>query len=460
MALDRRFDLRAVERRDPSRAELAAIAATARGLRGKHLLLTADGAHGGRIVSDLVSATGQGDIAIYVPPGEERAVASVLRRLRVGGGNLYSELARDGAVVISPAAQVGDGVLLAGGSFSTVSLTVTDTAAVVHKRVRRAQTEGVDREVRHRQEARWLASLPPDMAQLFPPVRRVVDDRIEVGADFDFVPAYTLAELVFQERLDGAGLASFIEHIYTTLQSRLYHARSSMIAGSDSTGYLERIARRSEAIVASGHPARARVIRLLEARSVRVNGRSVIPLADVLRIVATESRWGPLRQTTRSHIVHGDLILEDILADTNGPAGFRLVDPNPSIGHPMFDVSKTMLSLWLRYEFVYFDLFGVAVDEGPAGSIDIELRFDRPWCQDQYAIAADRFLSFVQQELAGLLGFESGQVPRLIRMAAALQALAIPMFHLLHHGREARAIAFVALGLLGATETLQAETLQ
>src|SRR4051812_38607024 len=119
MALDRRFDLRATERREPSPEALVHLAREASDLSGKHALLR------------------QGDFAVYVPPGPRNASTEILRTLATRGGNLYAALERHGAVVINPVRPAGPGVLLAGGSFSEVALEVTETQAVVRKRVRR-----------------------------------------------------------------------------------------------------------------------------------------------------------------------------------------------------------------------------------------------------------------------------------------------------------------------------------
>src|SRR3954454_19581285 len=224
MALDRRFDLRATERREPSADELVSISREASDLSGKHALLR------------------RGNFAVYVPPSPQEASAEILRTLATRGGNLYAALERHRAVVINPVRPAGSGVLLAGGSFSEVALDVTEAGAVVRKRVRRGETELVDREVRHQQEVEWLAALPPGPAGLFPPVRRVVDTETEVGGDFDFVPAYTFAELVFQERVTGAALAQMLAHVYSTLRGSLYEIpREGGATAGPPVGYVERI---------------------------------------------------------------------------------------------------------------------------------------------------------------------------------------------------------------------------
>ncbi len=52
------------------------------------------------------------------------------------------------------------------------------------------------------------------------------------------------------------------------------------------------------------------------------------------------------------------------------------------------------------------------------------------------------------------LGLDGEQFESQLRMAAALHSLAIPMFHLLHHKSETRALAFTCLGLYHAALAL------
>jgi hypothetical protein len=110
-----------------------------------------------------------------------------------------------------------------------------------------------------------------------------------------------------------------------------------------------------------------------------------------------------------------------------------------------------MLSLWLGYEFYYYDLFNISSfhiseDGGIAVRIDVE----RSDCIASYKIAAERFFTFLKDHLCTLMGLDPEYLRPQLRMASALQALAIPMFHLLHHKKEMRAFAFACIGLYHA----------
>ena len=147
--------------------------------------------------------------------------------------------------------------------------------------------------------------------------------------------------------------------------------------------------------------------------------------------------WKTVTNPAQDRLCHGDLVLEDILVDWKDPKKFKLLDPNPINQSIYFDLGKTLLSLWVGYEFIYYDLFSInefLIESD--GGIRIRIGLGRPDCQKIYEEAANMFMKFVQEQLIGLLGIQSEELESRLRMTAALQALAIPMFHLLHHKRE------------------------
>lgn len=132
----------------------------------------------------------------------------------------------------------------------------------------------------------------------------------------------------------------------------------------------------------------------------------------------------------------------------------KLIDPNPYNQHCIFDLAKTMLSLWIGYEFVYFDFFEIATELGRDGQVVVDVVLKERGCMEQYAVAADKFTRYARKRLAKLIGVPQSSFDRVLRLGAALTAMAIPSFHLIRHNQPDRALAFLALGLVNASYAL------
>jgi hypothetical protein len=395
------------------------------------------------------------ELAFLVPNGEHHGFREALPELLTQAANPYLVLAERGILVISPVENIAGGIQLAGGSYSTVSLHLPSSGAVVRKRVSVSGQMRTDREVRQSLESAWMATLPNAAIDLFAGVVETRNGDSELELVTDFVPGYSLAELVFQRRLDGAGLAAFLQRVYRRVQERLWrHPSLPLHLALDDSTYVQRIRRRTDAINDADPTSATNASRLMRAAFVTVNGRRCRGVEQVLSLLEREPRWDPVVRPAAKTMCHGDLILEDIVVDPAAPFGFRLIDPNPSNQHPVFDLSKTMMSLWLGYEFFYFDRFSVELDLADADDPRVDVRLDVPDALAAYEEAACRFLDFVDSELAEDLQIPREELRPLLRMGAAIMMLAIPMFHLLHHGNDARATAFLATALWHAEEAI------
>jgi hypothetical protein len=114
-----------------------------------------------------------------------------------------------------------------------------------------------------------------------------------------------------------------------------------------------------------------------------------------------------------------------------------------------------MLSLWLGYEILYFDMFEIsAAVSGESHEVDIEISLGADYCQAELSVASAQFMAFAETELAHACGLDGRDFQRSVRMASALTALAIPAFHVIAHGKPDRAMAFISLGLLHASYAL------
>jgi hypothetical protein len=467
MALDRSFRLRAVEHSSALNISLEETRQLAAQLANKHVLLG-----NGRCLSDsniqspligpLLGRLGGEQAALFIPPMNREALTFALMELWTACGNLYNVLQRLGIYVINPGYVVGNKVQLSGGSYSRVLLHVTNNEASVYKLIKKPPVKtNIDAELRLLHEASWLLALPAYAQPLFPRLLGVVDDGDSFGYEAEFIPRSSAAELVFQNNLDSDALASTLQAVYMALCTRLYsNPPPAMLESVEQSTYLDRIERRMKVILNSEYPTNGLFRRLCDAPLVRVNGLSCLPFWTLLDHLRSSPEWQCVLIPRERQLCHGDLILEDILLPSYSHHGGHihtpmLVDPNPTNQSVLFDVAKTLLSLWIGYEFVYFDLFSFA---GPlihrSGEVEIAVVFDRPECQRIYAEAAEMFLEFVESHLTPFLGLDAQTLRTQLRMTAAIHSLAIPMFHLLHHKSESRAVAFMCLGLYHATLAL------
>jgi hypothetical protein len=410
--------------------------------------------HAGEVPA--LAETGWSDLALIVRPGG--SLTAAIEALREPGAavvNPYEMLARYGLLAISPLRPLGDGLLLSGGSYSSVSLRLEDGRPLVHKTLQANAEPDPDREWRQRQECAWMSRLPGAAASLFAPLVSARAEGPVLQLVTEFAPGYSLGEMVFQGRLDGSALAHTLEHIYETVSERVWSLPPLALGlPLERETYPQRIQRRLEKIESTRLPAGSAVGELLSADWVEVNGRRCLSVRGVLAMLE-QSRWSAVVAPRGETLCHGDLILEDVVIDETAPSGFRLVDPNPGNAHPVFDVCKTMMSLWLFYESIYYDRFSIET-KGRDGGIQIELRFDDGAAVPTYSEAAESFVEFAQLSLAPQLGLPPSGFRALLRMGAAINMLAIPMFHLLHHEKERRALAFLAQGLWHAQEAATA----
>jgi hypothetical protein len=400
--------------------------------------------------------TGWSDLALVVRPGGSLAAAiEALCEPEAAAANPYQQLTQHGLLAISPLCPLGDGLLLSGGSYSSVSLRLENGRPLVRKTLQTGAEPDLDREWRQRQECAWMSRLPASAAEFFAPVVSTQVDGQRLQLVTEFAPGYSLGEMVFQGRFDGGALARTLQHIYAMLSEQIWSLPPLALGlPLKRETYPQRIRRRLTKIESARLSTGSAVDELLSADWVEVNGRRCPSVRGVLAMLE-QSRWSAVVAPRGETLCHGDLILEDVVIDETAPSGFRLVDPNPCNTHPIFDACKTMMSLWLLYEPIYYDRFSIEA-QGCDGGIRVELRFEDGAAVATYGEAAERFAEFAEVSLATQLGLPASGFRALLRMGAAINMLAIPMFHLLHHEKEQRALAFLAQGLWHAHEATAA----
>lgn len=407
------------------------------------------------VLAPLESGPADPDVAIYLPVLSTERLTHVVERLREARSNPYETLDREGILIIGAASRLDGGLLLSGGSYCDVILQPRDSGLVITKRLlKNGEAAGVDGFQRHKNEADFLLHMNR-FCDLFPYGRESVNSGSVYEFETDFFPAYSVAELVFQHRLTGAQLAEMLGSLYDQLLSTLYarHPVHTFWPDRD-RDYLDKITRRLGMIRSATEGTETLLMQFLRAPRVRVNGERCAPLEAVMRAVKSDPLWSPIIKPQSRHACHGDLILEDILLSQGHRPEVKLIDPNPYNANGLLDLAKTMLSLWIGYEFIYFDFFDVVSEIRVGGEVSVDVKLLSADCADVYAVAAERFMEYARAELCEFLGMSKNSFDRLVGMAAALTALAIPSFHLIRHGRPDRALAFAALGLLHASRAL------
>ena len=420
-------------------------------------------------------------LAVYIPGEALGSVHEIVDQLMVGVRSPYAVLDEHGILLINSTGVTPNKITLAGGSYCMVSLQRRSDHWVVVKTVAKDGPIGdVDALRRHQNEAEWLSAVNR-FSSRFVAVESIADEESSYTFTSEFFPGYSAAELLFHGSLKGVPLGDILISIYEELRTGLYRREPLTVRWQDTdVTYVDKIRRRRRSLLDYLGGTRDPLSALLTARRIRVNGRECPSLSTLLSIVDSDPRWQPVVRPEARHACHGDLILEDILLgsgaaqsldSSKGIGGtarpspgsgrqwtdreIKLVDPNPYNTNAVQDLAKTMLSLWLGYELVYFDMFDLsAAVSHTRNDVAVHISVGAAYYRDELKLASERFMAFAEAELAATCGFERRDFRRSARMASALAALAIPAFHVIAHGRPDRALAFVSLGLLHASYAL------
>jgi hypothetical protein len=462
MALDRYFQLRKVEYVNKIRISKQALSNLASDLAERPVLLgkgkcLSDPLVKSELIQQLLDLFGDEYPALFIPSMNCNDLANAFEHILGTCGNLYPTLHKLGFLVIHPANIVNNGVLLSGGSYSSVMLRIINNDAFVYKAIKKIHGErNIDACLRLYYEGSWLNSLPKPLSELFPKFRHFINNIEELGYEMDFAPMCSVAELVFQECFDGNQIFLILSEIYSILREYMYcRIPTGFSHPPKNIGYLEIIERRMKIILSSDYPANGILRALCNAKWVEVNGIQCPSPFFLLKRLNSDQKWKYVIEPSSFQCCHGDLILDNILASMKNPKEFRLVDPNPINCCVLFDLAKTMFSLWIGFEFIYYNLFSIdRCIVRSDGNVEVKITLDRPDCQRKYIQAANLFIDFIKHNFSEYLGSEAISFEDQIRMTSALQSLAIPMFYLLHHKSESQAIAFTCLGLYHASLAL------
>jgi hypothetical protein len=349
--------------------------------------------------------------------------------------SIYRQLDDLGVVAVAGDIAKGD-ISLTGGSICSCALSLDGARWRVKKSIAASLLTRLDADDRHAGEFRILSRMQSDAPLLFPPVGAAA---AATQIELRFLPYYTLGELFVQGRADSQGALSVIDHIFSALRKWLYHEATSVQRET----YLDKVTRRLDELVRKSR--RGVWYERLYAYGATVNGQALPPIKDMIaRIKASSAAQTALKSPT-PRLCHGDLIPEDILVDAvNG--GFCLLDPNPQIGDPLADLAKLVMSCEVQYDLALRDLIECRATSGRR----LEITYAAPAFHEGYTAQQKEIAAALAQRGQALLGAELAPDerarPASIRLLAGLQAMAISLFHSVHHRKEARALYFTVKG--------------
>lgn len=353
----------------------------------------------------------------------------------------YEALEALGVVAIGKPVTEDGTVLLSGGSVSTTRLDLRRMRVIKSSELGRlASVDGISR---HRREARWLAR---QRYGGFPTCSIVVDDPDHLVFETDFLPMYTLGELIHQGRMSAERALGVIRGVLEDLASEIYSAGPEI----PQPAYVPLVRARLDQLAQT--PAFDPLLSRLKKCGATINGIRTPSLDSLL----AEADRAEQRLPRCFHIgrgCHGDLIPDDMLINSfDGRT--MLIDPNPTNVSPTTDLSKLLMAFEFDYESLIRDEFDMVYDDtGESPNIDWNLR------------DPNRVGPAIDGEIRGLLAdpstlwrhcgvSESRDVPGLY-LRSALHILAIPLFHSVVQQRTERAIAFIAAGMSRLAQLLR-----
>jgi hypothetical protein len=258
-----------------------------------------------------------------------------------------------------------------------------------------------------------------------------------------------LAEEIVDGRLTLDEADSALTSVLEALVQGLYSAPHPAASPSYVDTYLHRIRRRAAAIEAAPMAKGETIKCLMRAETVFVNGVECHGLPVLLKILNADSLHNDITILGYER-AHGDLILDDIVLSHKGE--LRLVDPNGEACSRLYDLGKLCLSLTTCYEFFKYGMFECEIKtDRESPSVTVSMR--RHPAVRTFVELSERLPAIIAD--SGMLDGSAHRItPAGLMILNGLQNLALPMFHLLHHGKELRAAAFLAIGLLRVTQGL------
>lgn len=360
----------------------------------------------------------------------------------------YDFLDSIGIVAVAGNASAGN-LKLSGGSVSECLLRREETRWFVIKRTSESKLTNLDSWDRHIFESQFLATLDIGGNTLFPSSTSKKAGEI-FEATMPFIPAYTLGEIIVQRRLSKFALREKISSIFRSLETVLYCRRGERSLET----YVDKVARRLSLLIEKSNVRQ--LVEVFYHLGAEINGCECRPIRELLNIAQSDPRCREILYSADPRLCHGDLIPEDTLI-LPGSDQFVLVDPNPQNKDPLVDLGKMAMSALVAYDLAIRDWVTCnvvmshrlprvqlsALDEWQSLALEQE-EIGRWICDDARQLVSQNVLADHRVE------------PRAILLLAGLQAMAIPVFHALHHSRDDRAIYFLAKGHWLAEQALRA----
>lgn len=404
---------------------------------GRFCTLHGDSVIAGNVAAPWVQRFGQKWLVFS--PHSSSHLPDVIYNLDVNGGNGYSTLEDHGIVVLD----AGFEAQLTGGSYCHTKLFQSGKYIHVSKHISFNQaTSFQDADLKLRREDEFFRLLPQGARGLFSEYVNSSESDTHFQYVTKFEHGYTLSELLFQQRMTVSSALARLDNMYKCLVMEVYGTPHRLGRWScQEPDVLSRAIRRLGIIRRSDDPIAATLSNMISEEEVWINGKTFDGWPRLRKWLLNNEAIKVVLHPTAPEMCHGDLILDDVIA-TEGGRVLRLVDPNGDATSRLYDVGKTYLSTLSFYEAFKYDLFECK-SEGNHIQLSI---LNNPAIQliEQIGYELPAFLRRAELWTEQCPEPEGG----LILMLNGLYNIALPMFHLIHHRRPDRALAFFTLGII------------
>jgi len=350
----------------------------------------------------------------------------------------------------------GGKVSLKGGSTNTLRIVRTDNG---EKAVRKESPPGSwERDKKKfKAQVRWLLGLPAGLQNAFPRIIRHNLDSEDVGArpyyDMSFYEGRTVTQSIIYDGRDADFISERLRKVLTFWRDGLLKAREASVPDD----YLQTtlIDRTRESISQVKRDASDVFGDIIDAEYLTINGKRYKNLPQLLDKLENDRALLERLTPPKLRLTHGDFHFDNMFFTKDGD--FKLLDPRGDLaGDPVYDLAKIAHTVIGKYDFLNYDLHETRLEYDPEGQISISIRFleDSPDLKVSYAWRVyqelERRFPRLTEEFFGSSEFAKNDPYWRERLSLSLAKIManLPIYHLKHDGKEDRAVALYAMGVV------------